>query len=78
MSLGRLFFDNMPKVMNINGKIIPVMSHHFEPKSTISSWIPEIKGTFDGVIKINKLKQITKLSDAIMIGKTLFFFIVLR
>ena len=76
-------FDSFPfeisaKTKRIIGMIIPESSHHFEPITMISSWIPDKRGISFGVKKINKLKHKQKLSDVTMIGISLFFFIDLR
>lgn len=83
MSSENINFANFPfkhnaKTKNIKGRIIPDKSHHFEPITTISSWMPDINGILFGVKKIKRHKHKQKLTDAITIGIILFFFINLR
>ena len=74
----RLSLVNSANVMKIRGKTIPMTSHHFDPKTIISSRIPDNNGILFGTKNMSKLKQITKFRDAMTIGIILFFFMILR
>lgn len=77
-SLENFFFETSTGIKNKSGKMIPAKSHHFEPMTKISSWIPTNNGMFCGVKKIKRHRQTAKFAQEIINGINLFFFIKLR